>query len=114
MKEKEMRKLSIRMEESHRIIDEDDLVYAMVEKGTVTAVTKDSSGELSCSSLDDLQSMLPKERFLRVHRSYVVNINMIQEVIPWFNGTYRLKLKNNSIVPLSRNRVKKLRSILRF
>jgi two-component system LytT family response regulator/two-component system response regulator LytT len=114
VKAKEVRKLSIRMEESHRIIDEADLIYAVVEKGVITAITKDSKGTLSCDSLDELQKMLPGELFLRVHRSYVVNIDMIEEVMPWFSGTYRLKLKNNSVIPLSRKHAKNLRSILRF
>ncbi|NIM18776.1 MAG: response regulator [Candidatus Latescibacteria bacterium] len=114
MKSREVRKLSLRMEKSHRIVDEDELVYVVVEKGIVTAVTKDSHGTLPSESLDELQTLLSKDRFIRVHRSYVVNIDMIQEVIPWFSGTYRLKLKNGSVIPLSRNHVKDLRAILRF
>jgi len=114
VKSREVRKLSLRMEESHRIIDESDLIYAVVEKGVVTAITRESRGTLACDSLDELQKQLSAERFLRVHRSYVVNVDMIQEVIPWFSGTYRLKLKNGSVIPLSRNHVKSLRAVLRF
>lgn len=114
VKSKEVRKLSLRLEESHRIIDEADLIYAVVEKGVITAITKESRGTLACDSLDELQKLLSGERFLRVHRSYVVNVDMIQEVIPWFSGTYRLKLKNGSVIPLSRKHVKGLRAILRF
>ena len=111
---REVTKLSIRLEESHGIIDEDDLLYAFVEKGVVTAVTMDSRGVLSCGSLDELQALLSPERFMRVHRGYVVNVDMIREVIPWFSGTFRLKLKNNSMIPLSRSHVKDLRAILHF
>lgn len=111
---REVTKLSIRLEESHRIIDEEDLLYAFVERGAVTAVTMESRGVLSCGSLDELQTLLSPERFLRVHRSYVVNVDMIREVIPWFSGTFRLKLKNNAMVPLSRGHVKDLRAILHF
>ena len=111
---REVTKLSIRLEESHGIIDEDDLLYAFVEKGVVTAVTMDSRGVLSCGSLDELQALLSPERFMRVHRGYVVNVDMIREVIPWFSGTFRLKLKNNSMIPLSRGHVKDLRAILHF
>jgi DNA-binding LytR/AlgR family response regulator len=114
LKTKKVSKLSLRMEESHRIIDEADLIYAVVEKGIVTAITTESRGTLACDSLDELQKLLPADRFLRVHRSYVVNVDMIQEVIPWFSGTYRLKLKNGSVIPLSRKHAKGLRAILRF
>ncbi|MFH1754703.1 MAG: LytTR family DNA-binding domain-containing protein [Candidatus Latescibacterota bacterium] len=114
VKSQEVRKLSIRMDESHRIIDPADMIYAVVEKGVITAITADARGALSCDSLDELQRLLPGERFIRVHRSYVVNVDMIEEVMPWFSGTYRLKLKNGSVVPLSRKNVKDLRAIIRF
>lgn len=107
------RKLSVRTEESVRIIDEDDLLYASIENGVITAVAKDVTGSLSCQSLDDLEKSLG-ENFVRTHRRYIVNIDMVREVIPYFSGTYRLKLKNNVEIPLSRNHAKELKRLLGF
>ena len=76
--------------------------------GTTTA-----TGTLSCQSLDELEEMLG-DTFFRSHRGYIVNIDAIREVIPWFSGTFRLRLSNHSEIPLSRNRAKALREILDF
>jgi two-component system response regulator LytT len=107
------RKLSLRSDKSVVIIDEEDLIFAYVEKGTVTAVTKETTGALHCQSLDELQDVLG-DNFIRTHRRYIVNINMIKEVIPWFSGTYRLRLKNGVEIPLSRSHARELRQFLVF
>lgn len=107
------KKLSLRSEKSSIIIDVSDLIFAHAERGVVTAVTATITGTLACQSLDELQEMLGKG-FFRAHRGYVVNIDKIREVIPWFSGTFRLRMSNNSEIPLSRNRAKVLRDILNF
>jgi two-component system response regulator LytT len=107
------RKLSLRFEKSSIIIDAADLIFAHAEQGVVTAVTAATTGTLACQSLDELHEMLG-DSFFRAHRGYVVNIDKIREVIPWFSGTFRLRMSNNSEIPLSRNRAKALRDILDF
>lgn len=107
------RKLSLRSQKSSIIIDAADLIFAHAEGGVVTAVTAATSGTLSCQSLDELQEQLG-DAFFRAHRSYVVNVDEIREVIPWFSGTFRLRMSNNSEIPLSRGRAKALREILDF
>ena len=57
--------------------------------------------------------MLPKPKFYRTHRSYIVNLDIVKEVEPWFNGTYILKIKDLSFkVPVSRNNVKEFKELL--
>jgi DNA-binding LytR/AlgR family response regulator len=54
---------------------------------------------------------------MRVHRSYLANLNKVQEIIPWFSGTYRLKMEGaaeDSEIPLSRAQAKRLRKILKW
>ncbi|NTW90446.1 MAG: LytTR family transcriptional regulator, partial [Erysipelotrichaceae bacterium] len=43
-------------------------------------------------SLDKLEERLQNCGFMRVQRSYIVNLNMINEFVPWFNNTYGMKL----------------------
>jgi two-component system response regulator LytT len=107
------RKLTLRSDKSSIVVDAKDLIYACLDKGVVTAVTRETTGTLSCQSLDELEAQLD-DTFFRAHRAYIVNIDMIREVTPWFSGTYRLRMANNSEVPLSRNRAKKLREIIDF
>ncbi|MFU7518101.1 LytTR family DNA-binding domain-containing protein, partial [Clostridium sp. HCS.1] len=45
-------------------------------------------------SISDFYEKLPKDTFFKSHRSYIVNMNKISEIIPWFNSTYNLKLQD--------------------
>jgi two-component system response regulator LytT len=63
-----------------------------------------------------LQSSLDPETFWRVHRSYLVNINRIREVIPWFKSSYQLKMddKKQTEIPVSRAQTRRLRALPRL
>jgi two-component system response regulator LytT len=61
-----------------------------------------------------LEKKLPITKFLRVHRSFIVNIDHIVEIEPWFNSTYNLIMKNDSKVPVSRTYVKEMKQMLGF
>ena len=50
---------------------------------------------------------------MRVHRSFIANINHITEIQPWFNSTYNLIMKEGSKVPVSRT-YKELKKLLRI
>lgn len=66
----------------------------------------------SKQKISDLEGELP-DMFFRTHRSYIVNINKIKEIIPWFNSTYNLKIEDLDIeVPVSRNKIKEFRTLL--
>lgn len=63
-------------------------------------------------TLDQLESMLPTDRFMRVHRSAIVQLDAIQELIPWFSGRYKLILPGGHEVIASRERSKHLKDVL--
>jgi len=68
---------------------------------------------ISKSKISDLEGKLPKEKFFRSHRSYIVNLDEIVEIIPWFNTTYNLKLKDiDEKIPVSRSKVKEFKGIM--
>lgn len=52
--------------------------------------------------------------FIRVHRSFIVHMDHIVEIEPWFNSTYNLRLKDGSTVPVSRTYVKDLKRKIGF
>lgn len=62
-------------------------------------------------TLDALAARLD-DRFLRVHRSVIVNARAVQELVPWFSGTYRIRLADGAEVPLARRRVAEVRTLL--
>lgn len=63
-----------------------------------------------------LNKLQKKTKFFRAHRSYLVNLNNIKELFSWFNGTYKLVMKddNSTEIPISRGNVKSLKDILDF
>ncbi|EHJ57061.1 hypothetical protein HMPREF9318_00733 [Streptococcus urinalis FB127-CNA-2] len=68
----------------------------------------------SDQTLQKWLSKLPKDQFLKVHRSYIINIREIKTIEPWFNQTLRLHMSNHQAIPVSRSHVKMLKSKLDF
>jgi two-component system LytT family response regulator/two-component system response regulator LytT len=107
-------KLLLKSGARNLIIDPQDLVYATIGGGVITLVAADFEGQSNFRTLEELQAGLDPEIFWRAHRSYVVNINRIREVMPWFKSTYQLRMddKRNSEVPVSRMQSRRLREML--
>ena len=73
-------------------------------------------GESTYKTIDELQASLDPEIFWRVHRAWLVNINRIKEVIPWFKSSFQIRMddKRQTEVPVSRVQTKRLRSLFRL
>ena len=63
-------------------------------------------------TLAELEARLDPATFFRTHRSAIVNLNRVQEVIPWFKGSHKLRLAGGAEVDLSRAQARALRKIL--
>lgn len=109
-------KLLIRSGGRSFIVDAQDLVYATIEDGVITMATTTVEGGSNYRTIEELQSNLDPDVFWRVHRSYLVNINRIKEVIPWFKSSYQLRMddKKQTEVPVSRVQTKRLRALLKL
>jgi len=109
-------KLMVKSGNRNFIVDAADVVYATINDGLITIVTTALEGESNYRTLEDLQSTLDPEIFWRVHRSFLVNINRIREVIPWFKSSYQLRMddKKQTEIPVSRVQTKRLRSLLKL
>jgi two-component system LytT family response regulator/two-component system response regulator LytT len=96
------------------LVDAKDLVFASIEEGRITVATKDMEGESNFRTIEDLQSTLDPSVFWRAHRSYIVNLNHIKEVVPWFKSTYQLRMADRKAteIPVSRAQTKRLRELL--
>ena len=63
--------------------------------------------------ISKLEERLPRDKFFRTHRSFVVNLDKISEVIPWFNTTFNLKLIGvEERIPVSRSKIKEFKKII--
>lgn len=98
------------------IVDAQEIVYATIKDGVITIATATLEGESNYKTIEELQSNLDPEIFWRVHRSHLVNINKIREVIPWFKSSYQLRMddKRGTEIPVSRVQTKRLRALLKL
>ncbi len=98
------------------LVDQKDICYASIEDGIITVVTTAMEGQSNCRTLEELLESLDPNLFWRAHRSYVVNINHIREVVPWFKSSYQLRLndKKQTEIPVSRAQTKRLRELFRL
>jgi two-component system response regulator LytT len=109
-------KLLVKSSQRNFIVDAQDVVYATIEDGLITVVTTNLEGQSNYRTIEELQSNLDAETFWRVHRSYLVNIHRIKEVIPWFKSSFQLRMddKKQSEIPVSRVQTKRLRALLKL
>jgi two-component system LytT family response regulator/two-component system response regulator LytT len=109
-------KLLVRKDNRNWIVDVGDIIYATIDDGLITVVTPAMEGESTYKTIEDLQSNLDPETFWRVHRSWLVNLNRIKEVVPWFKSSFQLRMddKRGTEVPVSRVQTKRLRSLFRL
>jgi two-component system, LytTR family, response regulator LytT len=109
-------KLLVKSQSRMFLIDAADLIYASIQDGTITIFTRDFEGESNYRTIEELTSAVDSENFWRAHRSYLVNINHIKEVVPWFKSSYMLKMndKRASEIPVSRAQTKRLRELLKL
>ncbi|MDP9053326.1 MAG: LytTR family DNA-binding domain-containing protein [Acidobacteriota bacterium] len=107
-------KLLLRNGTRNLIVDPQELIYATIDKGIITLVTPQVDGQSNFRTLEELLATLDPDMFWRAHRSYVVNINRIREVVPWFKSTYQLKMddKKSTEIPVSRMQSRRLRDLL--
>jgi len=70
-------------------------------------------GQSNCRTLEELLEDLDPGTFWRAHRSFVVNINRIKEVVPWFKSSYQLRMddRKQTEIPVSRAQTKRLREL---
>jgi two-component system LytT family response regulator/two-component system response regulator LytT len=109
-------KLLVRANNRNLIVDAQDLIYATIDDGTITMVTAQFEGQSNYRTIEELQSNLDPNLFWRVHRSFLVNINKIREVIPWFKSSFQLKMddKKQTEIPVSRIQTRRLRTLLKI
>jgi two-component system, LytTR family, response regulator LytT len=75
-------KLLVRSQSRMILIDSEDMIYASIEDGTISIVSRDAEGVSNYRTIDELAETLDENVFWRPHRSYLVNINHIKEVVP--------------------------------
>jgi two-component system response regulator LytT len=106
-------KVVVRAQSRLLLVDQKEICFASIEEGTISVVTSTVEGHSNCRTLEELMDQLDPEAFWRVHRSYVVNIQHIREVVPWFKSSYQLRMDDpkKREIPVSRAQTKRLREL---
>ena len=106
--------LAVKVGGHFRLISSSDIIYASLVDDVVTVVTTSLTGTSNYRTLDELHSNLDPAVFWRVHRSHLVNINKVKEIVPWFSRNYILKMQDakRTEIPVSRTQTKRLRDHL--
>ena len=98
------------------LVQADEIIYASLAEDSISIVTGQVSGTSNYRTLDELQARLDPEVFWRVHRSHLVNINKIKEIVPWVSRNYILRMKDakGTEIPVSRSQTRRLREYLKL
>jgi len=98
------------------LVDAEDLIWASIQDDDVTVMAKEAEGSSNYRTLEELNAALDSDSFWRPHRSFLVNIHHIKEVVPWFKSTFMLKMndKKQTEIPVSRGQTKRLRELFKL
>jgi len=109
-------RLAIKVGERFLLVQSEEVIYASLADDAITVVTSQHAGVSNYRTLDELQTRLDPNVFWRVHRSHLVNINMIKEIVPWFSRNYILRMRDEKAteIPVSRTQTRRLREYLKL
>ena len=98
------------------LADQKDICFAAIDEGIISVVTPTQEGQSKCRTIEELLELLDPAVFWRAHRSYVVNINHIKEVVPWFKSSYQLRMddRKQTEIPVSRAQTRRLRELFKL
>ncbi len=98
------------------LIDQKDVCFASIDEGVISVATPSLEGQAKARTLEELLEMLDPSVFWRAHRSFLVNINHIKEVVPWFKSSYQLRMgdKKQTEIPVSRAQTRRLRELFKL
>jgi two-component system LytT family response regulator/two-component system response regulator LytT len=106
-------KLIVQAQNRLLLVDQAEICFAAIDEGVIRVVTQGFEGNSKCRTLEELLDLLDPAVFWRAHRGFVVNINHIREVVPWFKSSYQLRMndKRQTEIPVSRSQTRRLREL---
>lgn len=111
-------KVPIKLKGKISLLDTENIVYARAEAGLVFISDEGKEYLSDFASLEKLEKQLDPNTFVRTHRSYLVNIERMKEIVPLGAGHYTIKCRTSTgrylDIPLSRRQAKDLKEKLKF
>ncbi len=106
-----LERLTVHVGRRLRVVPLDEVRWIEADEGLVFAHTPDGRYRTDFT-LDELEDRLPPDRFVRTHRSTIVNLDVVHELVPWSSGTYRLRLTDGTKLSVARRRVDDVKEAL--
>jgi two-component system response regulator LytT len=109
-------KLLVRSQQRLLLVDAENMLFATIEAGSISVITRDTEGRSNYRTLEEMHAALDSDSFWRPHRSYLVNIHHIKEVVPLFKSSYMLKMgdKKHTEIPVSRGQTQRLHELFKL
>jgi len=85
------------------VVSQDELIYLQADSNYCNVHVKDGKRIMVTKTLNELEKLLDAEQFIRIHRSYTVNINFIKK-ISTEDGAYDVILEDGKRLPVSRRK----------
>jgi two-component system LytT family response regulator len=104
-------RLAVRDRDRIRVLDAEDIDWIGVDQEQVFVHVGEKAYPIR-RTLAKLEARLDPALFFRAHRSAIVNLDRVKEIIPWFQGSHKLRLTTGAEVDLSRAQARALRKIL--
>ena len=106
-------KIVVRTNNRLLLVDQREICFAAIDEGAISVVTSAVEGLSNCRTLEELMDLLDPDTFWRAHRSFIVNMQHIREVVPWFKSSYQLRMDDpkKTEIPVSRSQTKRLREL---
>ena len=108
--------VAVKINDRFVLVQADDIIHASLVEDSINIVTNQVSGTSNDRTLEELHARLNPEVFWRVHRSHLVNINKVKEIVPWFSRNYILRMTDAKAteIPVSRSQTRRLREYLKL
>jgi len=108
--------VAVKVNDRFVLVQADDIIHASLVEDSINIVTNQVSGTSNDRTLEELHARLDQEVFWRVHRSHLVNINKVKEIVPWFSRNYILRMTDAKAteIPVSRSQTRRLREYLKL
>src|SRR6266568_2803832 len=109
-------KVLVKSQQRLLLVDAEDVIWASIDGGMITVMAKEVEGVSNYHTLEEMAAALDSDSFWRPHRSYLVSIHHIKEVVPWFKASYMLKMadKKQTEIPVSRGQIKRMRELFKL
>lgn len=109
----EMKRISAITAKGIIVLQTDEILWFEADEKLVYAHLSNKKYRVEFT-LDELEVRLPKDTFIRTHRSTIINANAVTTLEPWFSGNWKATLRNGIEITVARRRIQDVKTLIGF